>query len=214
MAVRKAITRSKKTFRPKVPSSKNSRMTHGESMLEGAGARYFEISPFVKSYLGQAAEEIYYDANGEPHSYFVDFRVTLTNDEEVDIEMKPHGKFRDPLTKEKYSLIAARYKEMGRRFRVMTDLDVCSEPLFTTLKTLNYHWVGKAPAQHLGKHARKLTSSAFTTVGEAAEIIGSVESVYRQIASGFLAIDFQQPLSPASSVWIRKEGDGNDSLRV
>lgn len=214
MAVRKAITRSKKTFRPKVPSSKNSRMTHGESMLEGAGARYLEISPFVKSYFGQAAKEIYYDANGEPHPYFVDFRVTLTNDEEVDIEMKPHGKFRDPAIKEKYARIAARYEEIGRRFRVMTDLDVSSEPLFTTLKILNYHWVGKATTQQIGKHARKLTSSAFTTIGEAAEIIGSVQNVYRQIASGFLAIDFQQPLSPSSSVWIRKEGDGNDSLRV
>ncbi len=58
--------------------------------------------------------------------------------------MKPHGKFRDPATKEKYARIAARYEEMGRRFRVMTDLDVSSEPLFTTLKILNYHWVGKA----------------------------------------------------------------------
>ncbi len=170
MAVRKAITRSKKTFRPKVPSSKNARMTHGESMLEGAGARFLEISPFVKSYLGQAAKEIYYDANGEPHSYFVDFRVTLTNDEYVDIEMKPHGKFRDPAIKEKYARIAARYEEMGRRFRIMTDLDVCLEPMYTTLKILNYHWVGKAPTQHLGKHARKLSSSAFATVLAAIEL--------------------------------------------
>lgn len=189
-------------------------MTHGESMLEGAGARYLEISPFVKSYLGQASKEIYYDASGDPHPYFVDFRVTLTNEEEVDIEMKPHGKFRDPAIKEKYARIAVRYQEMGRRFRVMTDLDVSFEPLFTTLKILNYHRVGKAPIHHLGKHARKLSTSAFSTVGEAAELIGSVADVYRQIASGFLSMDFQQPLSPASSVWIRREGDGNDSLRV
>lgn len=214
MAVRKAITRSKKTFRPKVPSSKNSRMTYGESMLEGAGARFLEISPFVKSYFGQAAEEIYYDANGEQHSYFVDFRVKLTNDEEVDVEMKPHGKFRDPATREKYAWIAARYAETGRRFRVLTDLDVSTEPLFTTLKILNYHWVGKATRQDLNKHARKLSSSSFATIGEAAEVIGDVASVYRQIAAGFLAIDFHMSLSPASNVWIREEGDENDSLRV
>ena len=214
MAVRKAITRSKKTFRPKVPSSKNSRMTYGESMLEGAGARFLEISPFVKSYLGQAAEEIYYDANGEPHSYFVDFRVTLINGEVVDVEMKPHRKFLNPDIKQKYALIAAHYAQTGRRFRVLTDLDVSTEPLFTTLKILNYHWVGKAPKHDLKTHARKLSSSSFATIGEAAEVIGDVANVYRQIASGFLAIDFHMSLSPASNVWIREEGDENDSLRV
>jgi hypothetical protein len=214
MAVRKAITRSKKTFRPKVPSRKNSQMTHCESLLEGAGARFLEISPFVKSYMAQAAEEIYYDANGEPRSYFVDFRVVLTNEEVVDVEMKPHSKLLNPAIKGKYEQIAAHYAEKGRRFRMLTDLDVCVEPLFSNLKILSYHRVGKAPEKDLSKHQRMLSSSSFTTIKEAAEIVGGVGNVYRQIASGYLAIYFHNPLSPSSRVWIRQEGDGHDSLCV
>ena len=214
MAVRKAITRSKMTFRPKVPSRKNARMMHGEALGEGCGNRLLEISPMVVSYENQAEEETYYDEAGNPHSYFVDSRATLWDEEVVDIEFKPAEKLLNPETRRKYELIARHYRDQGRRFRMMTNCDYAKEPLHTNLKLLNYHRTKCPPGFDSGKLLNHLQAIEFSTVVEAAEFVGGVPNVYRLIAIGALAIDFDQPLVPESMVWIRREGECHDSLRI
>lgn len=214
MAVRKAITRSKKTFRPKVPSRKNARMMHGESLGEGCGNRLLEISPMVVSYENQAAEETYYDDAGNPYTYIVDTRVILWDEEVVDIEFKPAEKLRNPKTRRKYELIARHYREQGRRFRMMTDSDYGKEPLHTNLRVLNYHRTKCPPGFDSGKLLRHLQSVEFSTVLEAAEFVGGVANVYRLVSTGGLAIDFDLALAPESRVWIRREEECHDSLRI
>lgn len=189
-------------------------MMHGESLGEGKGNRLLEISPMVKTYENQAAEETYYDEQGNPSSYYVDTRATLWNDEVVDIEFKPAAKLRNPETRRKYELIAIRYRELGRRFRMMTDSDYGKEPLHTNLRILNYHRTKCPPGFDSGLLLKRLQSSVFSSVAEAAELIGGVANVYRLIASGGLAIDFDCPLIPESQVWIRAEGECHDSLRI
>lgn len=214
MAVRKAITRSKKTFRPKVPSRKNARMMHGEALGEGSGNRLLEISPMVVSYENQAAEVTYYDEAGNPFTYVVDTRATLWNEEVVDIEFKPAEKLRNPKTRRKYELIARHYQEQGRRFRMITDSDYGKEPLHTNLKLLNYHRTKCPPGFDSRKLLTQLQALEFCSVLEAAEIVDGIPNVYRLIAIGGLAIDFDQPLVPETKVWIRCEGECHDSLRV
>lgn len=214
MAVRKAITRSKKTFRPKVPSRKNARMMHGEALGEGSGNRLLEISPMVVSYENQAAKEIYYDEAGNPRPYIVDTRAILWDEEVVDIEFKPADKLLNPKTRRKYELVARHYREQGRRFRMMTDSDYGKEPLHTNLRLLNYHRTKCTPGFDSGKFLGHLKAKEFSTVLEAAEFFSGVANVYRLIAIGGLAIDFDQPLVPESKVWIRREGECHDSLRV
>jgi len=187
---------------------------HGEALGEGNGNRLLEISPMVKSYENQAAEETYYDEQGNPCSYFVDTRATLWNDEVVDIEFKPAAKLWNPETRRKYELIAIRYREIGRRFRMMTDSDYGKEPLHTNLRILNYHRTKCPPGFDSGLLLKRLQSSVFSSVAEAAELIGGVANVYRLIASAGLTIDFDRPLMPESKVWIRAEGECHDSLRV
>lgn len=214
MAVRKAITRSKKTFRPKVPSRKNACMMPGEALGEGSGNRLLEISPMVVSYENQAAEEIYYDETGNPRTYVVDSRAVLWDDELVDIEFKPAEKLLNPHTRRKYELIARHYLEQGRRFRLMTDRDYGKEPLHTNLRVLNYHRTKCPPGFDSKKLLNHLQSMEFSTVLEAAEFVSGVANVYRLIAIGALAVDFDEPLLPESKVWIRREGECHDSLRV
>jgi len=138
----------------------------------------------------------------------------LWDEEVVDVEFKPTEKLLNPKTRRKYELIARHYREQGRRFRMMTDSDYGKEPLHTNLRLLNYHRTKCTPGFDSGKFLVHLKVKEFSTVLEAAEFVGGVPNVYRLIAIGGLAIDFYQPLVPESKVWIRREGECHDSLRV
>lgn len=138
MAVRKVITRSKKTFRVKFPSLKNNCMVHCESILEAKAALFLEIAPRVTAYIAQPSIEIYYDEKSQPHKYFPDFRATILDDLMVDIEVKPKSKLLRADVKGKLEAIACRYVEQDRLFRVLTDEHVAHEPFFTNLKKIKY----------------------------------------------------------------------------
>lgn len=214
MTVRKAITRSKQTFRVKFPSRKNNCMIHCESILEADTARYLEISPHVKSYKAQPALEIYYDKEGEPRRYYPDFRVVLNDDSEVDIEAKPAEKLNVPIVKAKLEGVIRRYAELGRRFRLFTDQHVRSEPLYSNLQLIQRHSRTPTHQSTLKTLKRLLNQATFKTVAEVATVLGGEQHVYRLIAVGYLGIDFNQPISHDSLVWICELGGDNDSLCI
>jgi hypothetical protein len=216
MAVRNAITPSKKTFRVKFPSRKNKCMIHCESMLERDTARLLELSPYVKSYAAQPTTEVYYDVDGEPHRYVPDFKAVLLDDSVVHVEVKPESRLWDPGVKSKLESIFARYREQGRRFRVITDSLVRAEPLHSNLKLLTSHSRSRLAGSKIRQFKRRLREAVFTTVADAAAILGGESQVFWLIATGFLAANLHQPLKSTSAVWIRelKEGDENDPLRI
>lgn len=216
MSARKAITRSKKSFRVKFPSLKNNCMVHCESMLEGDTARFLEVSHYVKEYRSQPRKETYYDNEGQQREYFPDFEVTLCDDSLVDIEVKPKSKLLKPDVKTKLEAVAVKYSEQGRRFRIVTEEDVQYEPFLTNLKKLNYYQRSVSDRDQLKKFESLLATSKFSTVKEAALIISGENIVYGLIAVGFLAADLNKPLDTKSAIWIRHsfKGGDNDPLRV
>lgn len=216
MTVRKVITRSKKTFRVKFPSRKNKCTIHCESILEADTARLFEISPFVRSYTAQPSVEIYYDEIGESHKYVPDFRVVLHNDTEVDIEVKPEAKLSDLRIKAKIEAIFARYCELGRHFRIITERQVQVEPLRCNLQLLLCRSRAHVSSAALRALKQKLKRKTFETIGDVTAILDGETHVLRLIADGYLASDLSRTLTSASPVWIREpmEGDDNDPFRI
>lgn len=214
MAVRKAITRSKQTFRVKFPSLKNNRMIHCESILEADTARYLELSPHVERYEAQPTVETYYDKNGDPHRYYPDFRVVLCDGSEVDVEAKPEKKLNAPIVKAKLEAVIRRYAELGRRFRIFTDRHVRCEPLYSNLQLIQRHSRTPIHQSMLNDLKRLLKQAAFRSIAEAAAVLGGEQHVYRLIAVGHLEVDFNQQISQNSLVWLRGTGGEDDSLRV
>ena len=214
MTARKAITRSKQTFRVKFPSLKNNCMIHCESILEADTARYLEISPLVERYEAQPGLEIYYDTDGKPRRYYPDFRAYLTDGLEVDIEAKPEEKLNDPVIKAKLEGVSRRYAELGRLFRIFTDRHVRCEPLYSNLQLVQRH--SRTPIHHakLKELKGQANRANFRTVVEAAAVLGGEQHVHRLISVGHLGVDFNQHISPDSLVWVRGTGGENDSLRV
>lgn len=216
MTVRKVITRSKKTFRVKFPSKKNKCMIHCESILERDAALYLEMSHQVKSYKAQPSVETYYDNELVARLYFPDFEAILTDDSSVHIEVKPSSKLSRPDLKGKLEAIFRRYQEQGRRFRILTEKDVRSEPLHSNLKLLAYHTREQINAQKFEALKQVLKQLTSITIAKAAAIIGEEKDVYSLIASGYLATNLNQPINQSSLIWIRNhlQGDENDSIRL
>lgn len=214
MTVRKAITRSKQTFRVKFPSLKNNCMIHCESILEADTARFLEVSPHVIRYAAQPSVEVYYDKDGEPRKYYPDFRAVLTDESEIDIEVKPDRKLNNPLVKGKLERVIHRYEELGRKFRIFTDRHVRADPLCGNLQLILRHSRTPICASRLSELKRQIKRSVFETVADAASILGGEQHVYRLISVGVLAVDFNQPICLESLVWIRELGDENDSLCI
>ncbi len=216
MAVRKVITRSKKTFRVKFPSRKNTCTVHCESILEGDCALFLEISPFVKSYRAQPREETYYDGEGRPRRYVPDFEVTLVDDSTVDVEVKPKKKLADSSVKDKLEAIARRYQEQGRRFRIFTEEHLQPEPLHSNLRLLAYLRRTPLKVDAVDRFGQILRTKEISTVADAAAILGGQKQALGLIAAGLLGADLNVPLGPASVIWVRNistEGE-NDPLRI
>ena len=216
MAVRKAITRSKKTFRKKFPSKKNKCMVHCESILESKAALYFEISPYVKSYIAQPSREIYYDKDFEPRIYFPDFNVVLLDDSELDVEVKPKSKLYRPDIKEKFEAIIHRYQEQDRLFKILTDEVLLCEPFHSNLQKLRYHRRMDQKSDLFLKIAEQLSQRDFSTLQDVSKIIGYEHHAYDLIAMGYLGTDFRKPLQLTNQVWLNNnlisEGENDPFL--
>lgn len=214
MKGRKAITRSKQTFRVKYPSRKNKSTVHCESLLEADAASFLEISPHVKRYAAQPGLVTYYAEDGEPLRYYPDFRVVLQDESEVDIEVKPKARLDSPRIRRKLELLVRRYADLGRRFRVLTDEYLRAEPLRSNLQLISRHSrhiVSKSKLQSLRLRAQRAT---FETFSEASLALGGEPSVYQLLRDGHLAINLNAPINADSRIWIRHVGENNDPLCI
>lgn len=214
MSVRQVMSRSQKTMRVKFPSQKNNRMIFCESLLERDVARWLELSPQVTSFCEQPSLEIYYDDEGNARKYIPDFEVNFSDDSVLHIEVKPASKLKRNDVSKKYELIARRYEELGRRFRIITDDQVRCEPLHGNLKLLFLHSRCPIKKDDLERMLGRLTIKSISTVADAARSIGGENHVYRLLALGFLDTDFQNSIGPDSLVWICKAGGRDDSFCV
>lgn len=118
--------------------------------------------------------------------------------------------------KRKLEAIFRRYQEQGRRFRILTEKDLRSEPLHSNLKLLAYHAREPINIQKIEALKQLYKHLKATTIAKAAATLGKESDVYSLIASGFLAINLNQQINPSSLIWIRNhfEGDENDSFRL
>lgn len=104
MLSRKALTRSGRGFRMRIPSTKLGRMVECESILEGDVVLLLEYSPGVLSYKEQPALIHYWDGE-EMRAYFPDFEALLSDGSRVHLEIKPSKKLTKPNIAKKYQAI-------------------------------------------------------------------------------------------------------------
>lgn len=210
MLSRKALTRSGRGFRMRIPSMKLGRMVECESILEGDVVLLLEYSPGVLSYQEQPALIHYWDGE-QMRAYFPDFEVLLSDGSLVHLEIKPSKKLSKPKIAEKYRAIATHYKQTPTKFRIVTELECQREPLRSNLRRLNY-LRAKLTAEVL-----PMQTELFRLLGKlpialaTSEIILGVDVSQRLLSLGRLHCDLSAEITPDTLVSVT-EGDRHATL--
>ncbi len=201
MPVRQIVTRSGKKFRGRFPSRKNATMVCWESLHERDAILLLEYSANVVSFEEQPSVETYY-IGGTPHKYYPDIRARLSNDQVVDIEVKPKEKLLSPEAKEKYGRIAAMYKKAGRNFRILTELDYRAQPIQGNLKRL--HRASKIIRKEadIVMLMMRLGTGHTWSLEKAGSLLGGIERTLALAAWRALCIDLRTPIGRETVVWI------------
>lgn len=210
MLSRKALTRSGRGFRMRIPSMKLGRMVECESILEGDVVLLLEYSPGVLSYQEQPALINYWDGE-QMRAYFPDFEVLLSDGSRVHLEIKPSTKFGKPKIAEKYRAIATHYKNTPIQFRIVTEQECQREPLRSNLRRLSYLRT-KLTADVLpmqGELVRLLGKMPIALA--ASEMIFGVAVTQRLLALGRLHCDLSAEITPDTLVSV-VEGERNATL--
>jgi hypothetical protein len=176
------------------------RMIHCESLLEHAAAVHFELSPDVAEFEAQPMELIYYDHNGKAYRYFPDFWVRRTDGSEFFVEVKPYSRLLGMRMRLKLSLVALRFKALGKEYRILTDRELHAEPRFSNYQILARCLNNRSRNGELKRAKRIVQNGRFTTLGELIENLCDVQTAYRLIIAGFIHVDHNQPLSPNSVI--------------
>lgn len=209
------VTRSGRGFRGKFPSRKLGKQVYWESTRERDAILMFELHPLVLSYQEQPSEDTYYDEDGTTKTYYPDFLLQTVGGHELLVEVKRSVDLLRPTIKRKLALIALRYAERGRPYRVITEQEIRREPLHSNLQKL---WEAIRALEIPGDaHAAvdELNSRQIYTVASLAPLVGNEQMVYALIALGRLRTNLEERLTSTSAVWTAENkgaGDGSFSI--
>jgi len=210
MRARKVIPRSGRGIRGKFPSKKMDKVVHWESPLERDAIMLFEMHPLVISYQEQPSEEIYYDRSGQAKSCYPDFLLRLAHGGQVLIEIKRNVDLNRPSVTEKLGLIALRFAEQERAYRILSEAQIRREPLRTNLHHL---WEASRVARFSPETAATMDALEVTqqfTLIELMAVVGDKALVLAGIADGRLRTDLEKPLGPGSLIWSSKNCEAGD----
>lgn len=199
MSVRDPVTRRHKSMCCLVPSRKMRRMIHCESMLEGDAVAIFDHSPDVRSFMEQPCTEHVF-GDGKFFRYTPDFQLTLINGSQEYVEVKPEKKLLSPKLQQRLNHIARHFEKSGRRFRVMTELEIRNKPVRRNLKLHSYHSRALPQDFDFSSKVQALAEADRLTVGIAQSILQNRQAVMRLISRGCLTHDSTQPLTDTTQL--------------
>lgn len=207
MALRKVVTRSGRGFRGYFPSRKMGQMVAWESLLERDAIQLFEFSPGVLRYRGHQ-ELVLYPDGSRIRRYFPDFEITTAGELTFHIEVKLSSKLTLPKYADKYRAIAAHYQSQARHFRIITELELRREPLFSNLERLARH-------SRLSEGHAAALSHISTLLRPGPLPLGALEmdeaTLWRLLAQGQLRCDLAAPITSSTLISL-PGGHGNEAL--
>lgn len=209
MLARKVVTRRGRRFRGYFPSTKLGRMVAWESLLERDAILLLEFSSGVLSYQEQPALVQYADGT-RIRDYYPDFELELANGKRIHIEVKSAHQLAKPEFKAKYTAIAEHYARIRMDYRIVTEAEICREPLQTNLRLLAY-LAGRKGL--MLPSARELAEGLGSDVApfEVFEAALSRDTTLRLVAAGRLECDLDLPLAGDTPVSVVK-GERNATV--
>lgn len=196
---RKVVSRSNARNTGKYPSWKMGRMMQWESVHEGNAMRILDASPHVTAFHEQPCE-IIYSMNGEQRRHYPDFMVIEGNLREF-WEVKTEADANSAEVAERTAFLTELLPEYGYSYRVVLAEALAKQPRLDNVKRLNK--LGRQPISILEQERvrRLFTHEPVITWGMLEQVSPqTLRNVSRLILEGKLCIDFNQPISPATSI--------------
>jgi hypothetical protein len=181
-----------------------------ESQLERDAIFLFEFSQGVLRYIEQP-ERVYFPQKGTPGVYIPDFQLECANGEMLQIEIKPFKKLEKPETAERFKAITEHYQRCGRRFQILTELEIRREPLISNLRCLNYH-TRRMHEADIQRSVDKLRLNRVNTISAAIGVLGHIKDVYRILASGQYYCDIESDIVNETAITPSSERSNHATL--
>jgi hypothetical protein len=196
---RKVVKRSNARNTGKYPSWKMQRMMQWESIHEGHAMCILDASPCVTEFYEQPCE-IVYALNGEQRRHFPDFLVNEGHYHEF-WEVKTESDASSPEVAERTAFLAEVLPKYGYGYQVVLAESLAKQPRLDNVKRLIK--LGRQPISDLEQECirRLFTCEAAVTWGMfEQQSLQTLRNISRLILEGKLRIDFNQPISPATSI--------------
>jgi len=191
--VRRVVTRRHKSMCCYVPSLKMGGMIPCESMLEGDAVGIFDHSSEVRKFVPQPwTETVYID--GENFQYTPDFGLTLIDLSVEVVEVKLSKSLRSAKLQRRLNQIAKHFESTGKRFTVLTELEIRKKGLQRHLKLQTYHARALPREFDFADKVQAMSEIKNLTYGDAVGVIPA-QAVLRLISRGCLSHDLTQPLT-------------------
>ncbi|MDO9365710.1 MAG: TnsA endonuclease N-terminal domain-containing protein [Methylotenera sp.] len=196
---RKVVKRSNARNTGKYPSWKMQRMMQWESVHEGNAMRILDATPNVTSFTEQPCE-IIYTLNDIQHRHYPDLMVIEGNYRQL-WEVKTESDANSPEVAERTNFLIKYLPEYGYTYRVVLAEVVAKQPRLNNIKRLNK--LGRHPISSFEQERfrRLFINEPVISWGVfEQQSPQSLRHISRLILQGKLSIDFNQPISPATSI--------------
>lgn len=201
--IREPVTRSKRTFRAKVPDARQDCSQHCESLNEMKAVIVLIVCAHADVLKMQPFQMIYKDG-GKPHRYTPDVLLVWGNDLWA-IEIKEDKKADIPEEKARFELIASLLAAHRINFKLWKKSEFCVEPRLATSRFLIRYQ--KCPVSPNVKEQlrHKFAETPVIALGELGD--NDIRSVLRLIIEGLFHIDWSSKLTRFSWVSVSPIGE-------
>jgi len=201
---RQIVTRSGSIPRGYFPSAKNGQMVAYEQLLEADAVVLFEMSPLIKSYVGQP-EKIYYPDGDRTRLYTPDFRVDLIDGSRILVEIKPERCLAPPDVKHKFERIQEHLDRLAKPFTILTDKSIRQQPRLENLRTLlRDPPLLQVTSDTLRRSLFALARSRIETLGEATALVGK-DVVFTLLSQGRATCPLDQEITSCTPFQLTSE---------
>jgi hypothetical protein len=162
-------------------------------MLEGDAVGLYDHSPDISKFVPQPWKETIY-IDGENFQYTPDFELTLVDHSLEVVEVKLSKTLRSAKLRHRLNQIAKHFEKTGKRFTVLTELEIRKKGLQRGLKLQTYHARALPSEFEFAGRVQALSQIKNLTYGDAVGIMPA-QAVLRLISRGCLSHALEQPLT-------------------
>ncbi|MFT4207739.1 MAG: Tn7 transposase TnsA N-terminal domain-containing protein [Ralstonia sp.] len=138
---------------------------------------------------------------GSPERYVPDVRIRFVDGTEGWFEVKPDVRLKSKRVARRLDAAADHFAQSGRRFRVVTDKQLDTEPRASNVLEVMYHRRASLSSVELAHVRHKLESESPQAMSDFISLVGLCDA-WRLLGLGTVGVDLDQPIAPDAAIYL------------